>query len=102
MIDGQMPESRGRILIGDDGATIVAGLEALLSDDWEVRTAGNGRDGIVAFGEFSPDVVLLDVELPDASGLDLLHQFKMYAETVEVVMMSGVGTFDRVVEAMKL
>ncbi len=102
MIDGQMPDSRGRVLIVDDDASIVAGLEALLSDDWEVRTATNGRDGIVAFGEFSPDVVLLDVQLPDASGLDLLHQFKMYAETVEVVMMSGVGTFDRVVEAMKL
>jgi DNA-binding NtrC family response regulator len=102
MIAGQMPESRGRILIVDDDSTIVAGLEALLCDDWEVRTAANGRDGIVAFGEFSPDVVLLDVELPDTSGLELLHQFKMHAETVEVVMMSGVGTFDRVVEAMKL
>ncbi|HEX7192233.1 MAG TPA: sigma-54 dependent transcriptional regulator [Thermoanaerobaculia bacterium] len=97
-----MPDSRGRVLIVDDDPTIVAGLEALLSDDWEVRTAMNGREGIVAFGEFSPDVVLLDVQLPDAYGLDLLHQFKMYAETVEVVMMSGAGTFDRVVEAMKL
>jgi DNA-binding NtrC family response regulator len=102
MIGGQMPDNRGRILIVDDDATIVAGLEALLSDDWEVRTATTGRDAIVAFGEFSPDVVVLDVQLPDAYGLDLLHQFKMYAETVEVVMMSGVGTFDRVVEAMKL
>ncbi|HEX3583375.1 MAG TPA: sigma-54 dependent transcriptional regulator, partial [Thermoanaerobaculia bacterium] len=95
-------DSRGRVLIVDDDAAIVAGLEALLCDEWEVRTATNGRDGIVAFGEFSPDVVLLDVELGDASGLDLLQQFKMYTETVEVVMMSGVGTFDRVVEAMKL
>ena len=101
MIDVQMPDSRGRVLIVDDDATIVAGLEALLSEEWEVRTATNGRDGIVAFGEFSPDVVLLDVELGDASGLELLQQFKMHTETVEVVMMSGVGTFDRVVEAMK-
>jgi DNA-binding NtrC family response regulator len=102
MIAGQMPDSRGRVLIIDDDTTIVAGLEALLMDEWEVRTANTGRDGIVAFGEFSPDVVLLDVQLPDANGLELLHQFKMYAETVEVVMMSGVGTFDRVVESMKL
>src|ERR1043166_7448993 len=102
MIGVQMPDSRGRILIVDDDETIALGLEALLSTEWEVRTAMTGRDAIVAFGEFSPDVVLLDVQLPDAYGLDLLHQFKMYAETVEVVMMSGVGTFDRVVEAMKL
>jgi two-component system, NtrC family, nitrogen regulation response regulator NtrX len=102
MIGVQMPDSRGRILIVDDDAAVVAGLNALLADEWEVRTASTGREGIVAFGEFSPDVVLLDVQLPDAYGLDLLHQFKMYSETVAVVMMSGIGTFDRVVEAMKL
>src|SRR5207248_2935864 len=61
-----------------------------------------GREGIVAFGEFSPDVVLLDVQLPDASGIDLLHQFKMYSEAVAVIMMSGVGSLERVIESMKL
>jgi DNA-binding response OmpR family regulator len=50
-----------RILIVDDDPQISAGLEALLSDEWEVRIADTGRSAIVAFGEFSPDVVLLDV-----------------------------------------
>src|SRR6202011_1584226 len=54
------------------------------------------------FGEFSPDVVLLDVALPDSSGIELLHQFKMYSEAVAVIMMSGEGTFEKVVESMKL
>lgn len=97
-----MSQVRQRILIIDDDPEIVSGLAALLEDAWEVRTATTGKQAIVAFGEFSPDVVLLDVQLPDMSGIELLHQFKMYSEAVAVIMMSGVGTFERVVESMKL
>jgi DNA-binding NtrC family response regulator len=95
-------EVRDRILIVDDDPSIVAGLAALLGSAWDVRTATTGRDAIMAFGEFSPDVVLLDVQLPDANGIELLQQFKMYSEAVAVIMMSGVGTFDRVVDSVKL
>jgi DNA-binding NtrC family response regulator len=101
MIPERMAESRGRILIVDDDPTIVAGLEALLSTEWEVSTATNGREAIRAFGENSPDVVLLDVQLPDTSGLDLLAQFKMYSEMAAVIMMSGASSLDRVIESMK-
>ena len=98
-----MSQPRGRILIVDDDTQILAGLETLLSDEWEVRTAATGREGITAFADSSPDVVLLDVQLPDSLGTDLLHQFKMYAETTPVIMMSGgVGNLDRVIESMKL
>jgi DNA-binding NtrC family response regulator len=103
MISGHMSdELLNRILIVDDDPQISAGLEALLSDEWEVRTADTGRSAIVAFGEFSPDVVLLDVQLPDTSGVDVLHQFKMYAESTAVIMMSGMNQLDRVVESMRL
>jgi DNA-binding NtrC family response regulator len=91
-----------RLLLVDDDPNISAGLEALLAADWDVRTAATGKEARAAFVEHSPDVVLLDMQLPDTTGLDLLHDFKMYSETVAVVMMSGVGTFDRVVESMKL
>ena len=97
-----MTDLRNRILIVDDDPQIAAGLAALLSTDWDVRTAETGRIALTVFADFSPDVVLLDVQLPDYSGLDLLHQFKMYSETTAVIMMSGVGTLDRVIESMKL
>src|SRR4051794_36046071 len=97
-----MTENAKRILIVDDDPTIAAGLEALLEGEWEVRSAYSGRDARAVFVDFSPDVVLLDMNLPDASGIDLLHDFKMYSESVAVIMMSGAGTFDRVVESMKL
>lgn len=97
-----MKDFKKRILIVDDDEEVSAGLAALLADDSEVRTAVTGREAIVAFAEFSPDVVLLDVGLPDISGIDLLHQFKMYSETVAVIMMSGASTLERVIESMKL
>src|SRR6185436_21134499 len=97
-----MSELRNRVLIVDDDEQVASGLAALLEDEWEVRVAGTGRQAVVAFGELSPDVVLIDVMLPDISGIDLLHQFKMYSETVAVIMMSGGGTLERVIESMKL
>jgi two-component system, NtrC family, response regulator AtoC len=97
-----MPELLNRILVVDDDEQVSAGLEAFLSERWDVRTASDGRSAVVAFGEFSPDVVILDVSLPDTTGLDLLHQFKMYSEGTAVIMMSGQSTLDRVVESMRL
>jgi DNA-binding NtrC family response regulator len=97
-----MAELRNRILVVDDDPQILSGLEALLDEEWEVRVASTGKEALTTFADFSPDVVLLDVQLPDFSGIDLLHQFKMYSETAAVIMMSGVGSLDRVVESMKL
>ena len=91
-----------RVLIVDDDPQIVAGLAALLEDEWNVQTASTGREALAGFAEFSPDVVLLDVNLPDASGVELLHQLKMYSETTPVIMMSGAGTYDAVIESMRL
>lgn len=92
-----------RILVIDDDPAVVAGLEALLQDlGWEVRTAGTAREGYVEFASSSPDAVLLDVQLPDGSGIDVLQQLKDYAAETAVIMMSGAGTVDRVVASMQL
>jgi DNA-binding NtrC family response regulator len=93
---------RQRLLIVDDDPNVVAGLEALLADEWEVKTAMTTREARSVFADFSPDVVLLDMNLPDGNGVDVLHDLKMYSEAVSVIMMSGVGTVDSVVESMKL
>ena len=92
-----------RILVVDDDPIIAGGLGALLEDmNWEVRTAGTARDAYVEFSSFSPDAVLLDIQLPDASGIDVLQQLKAYSDSTPVIMISGGGTIDRVIESMKL
>jgi DNA-binding NtrC family response regulator len=97
-----MADVQQRLLIVDDDPNIVAGLQALLADEWEVKTAMTARQARSVFADFSPDVVLLDMNLPDGNGVDVLHDLKMYSEAVSVIMMSGVGTVDSVVESMKL
>ena len=93
---------RQRLLIVDDDANVVAGLGELLADEWDVKTAMSAREARANFIDFSPDVVLLDMHLPDGDGVEVLHDLKLYSEAVSVIMMSGAGTIDRVVESMKL
>ncbi len=95
-----MPEVRQRLLIVDDDESVVAALTALLEDIYDVHSATTGRAAVQKFAE-TPDLVLLDIQLPDTSGIELLKQFKAYDESVPVVMISGMGTFEQVVEAMK-
>ncbi|MGH9458619.1 MAG: sigma-54-dependent transcriptional regulator [Thermoanaerobaculia bacterium] len=91
-----------RILLVDDDADILAGLGALLvHTGWEIESASSGREALRKFDAFGPDVVLLDVMLPDLSGLEVLEQIKAASELTAVVMMSGVGTIDQAVRAMK-
>jgi DNA-binding NarL/FixJ family response regulator len=80
-----------RVLIVDDHAVVRAGLRLLIdaADELEaVGEAGSGRDAIFRARELKPDVVLMDVVMPDGSGLDaiptLLHE---RAET-KVLMLS--------------
>src|SRR5258708_4345749 len=70
---------RQRLLIVDDDPNVVAGLEALLTDEWEVKTASTAREARAVFAEFSPDVVLLDMNLPD--GNSVVESMKLGAET---------------------
>lgn len=91
-----------RVLIVDDDEQVAAGLQFLLEDmGWEARHAPTAKQAYVEFASFSPDLVLLDVELPDSSGIEVLQQLKGYAEATAVIMISGAGTIDRVVESMK-
>lgn len=97
-----MSQSKGTLLVVDDDEMVCAGLSALLEEmNWEVRTAGTAKEAYVAFSSFSPDVVILDITLPDASGVDVLQQFKQYSEATPVIMISGGGSVDRVVDCMK-
>jgi signal transduction histidine kinase len=90
-----------RILIVDDDPYVRDALTALLEmDGWLTRTAESAAEAYTIFDEFSPDAVLLDVGLPDASGLDVLVKFKS-GSLVPIIMMSGSGALDRVVAAMR-
>jgi signal transduction histidine kinase len=97
----ELESAQKRILIVDDDSWVREALTALLEvDGWITRSAETARDAYAVFAEFSPDAVLLDIGLPDASGLEVLEKLKNDSLT-PVIMMSGSGALDRVVASMR-
>lgn len=100
---------QARILIVDDDQDILAALKKRLT--WmghEVLTAEDGEQALKLVAEEQPDLMLLDIELPGLTGLDVL---KLLAEkrsnippqvVPEVIVITAFGTIDRAVEAMRL
>jgi two-component system response regulator AtoC len=67
----------------------------------EVFTAFNGKDGLQSFIENNPDIVMLDVKLPDRNGLDLLKEIKMLNQDVNVIIITAFGGVESAVAAIK-
>jgi two-component system response regulator AtoC len=91
------------ILIIDDQKLIGSSLKvALEKEGYEVQVAETGAEGIAAVGKNNVDLVLLDIRLPDINGIDVLKKIKeMDPETI-VIMMTGYGTVENAVLAMKM
>jgi DNA-binding NtrC family response regulator len=92
---------KGTILVVDDAADIRELLGNILRDDYEVAQAESGAALKQLFSDAQPDIVLLDIKLPDADGLDLLPQIKKQWPETEVVVLTGNATFEAAVEATK-
>jgi two-component system, NtrC family, response regulator AtoC len=69
---------------------------------YEVTTAETARAGLDAFEAQRPDIVLLDLRLPDGDGLEVMQRIRALDESVPVVMLTGYGTIESAVSAMKL
>ncbi|HNW07694.1 MAG TPA: response regulator [Verrucomicrobiota bacterium] len=81
--------AKGRILIVDDEEGIRELLKALLLDRYLVSEADSGATLRQAFACDRPDVVLLDLKLPDANGLALLPVIKQQWPATEVIILTG-------------
>jgi DNA-binding NtrC family response regulator len=92
---------KGTILVVDDAADIRELLATVLRGTYEVFEAESGAALKLLFPESQPDVVLLDIKLPDADGLDLLPQIKKQWPGTEVVVLTGNATIEAAVEATK-
>ncbi len=80
---------KGKVLIVDDDRDLRAVLSTLFQDEFQVSEADSGAAVEKAYGQDQPDVVLLDVKLPDADGLELLPQVKKRWPETEVIVLTG-------------
>jgi DNA-binding NtrC family response regulator len=95
--------SKRRILIVEDEENARKGYEALLHKwNYEVLGVGTGEDALAKFPEFAPNVILADVELPGMNGLDLLGHLGDEIEQIPVIIITGRGSDERVVQAIEV
>jgi len=91
------------ILVVDDEASIIQSLDGVLSDEgFDVQNAGNGLEALERIEDEIPDLVLLDIWMPDLDGIETLVRIKEAYPHLQVVMMSGHGTIETAVKATKL
>jgi len=96
--------STGKILVVDDEADIRVLLKEILSDEgYEVDVAANAGQARASRAKTTPDLVLLDIWMPDTDGITLLREWSATGGgDCPVVMMSGHGTVETAVEATRL
>ena len=91
-----------RILIADDEPSITAGLSALLEiEDYRVATVNNGAEALKLLRKGNFDLILADLMMPGLTGLDILREVNKAKLAIEVIIITGQGSIDTAVEAMK-
>ncbi len=96
--------TRRRVLVVDDETTVTDWLKMVIEQSasgpgYEVRAAAVGSRAVEIFRSWKPDIVLLDLVLPNTDGIVLLRQLKAIDPTPEMIVISGVGTITRALEA---
>ena len=84
-----------RILLADDHKVVRQGTRALLSTipEWEiVGEADNGRDAVALTVELKPDIVILDITMPELNGLDAARQIKRKSPQTEILIFTAQET----------
>ncbi len=95
--------NKGRILIVDDQEEILESLGGILADEGhEVFRARDGQDALHIVQSDAPDMVFLDIWIPGIDGMQTLKAIKRINPVCSVVMMSGHGTIETAVKAIKL
>ncbi len=94
---------RHKILVVDDEHLIRWSLEQnLKKQGYEVMTAGSGEDALKMVREDTPDLVLLDIQLPGINGLEVLEKIKDMEEEIIVIMVTALGVLETAVKAMRM
>lgn len=89
------------LLIDDDPNTVATIQMGLQSRGYEVMDALNGQEGLAKCEEWKPDLVLLDLKMPEIDGIEVLKRLKQSQPELPVVILTGYGTVKTAVKAMK-
>jgi len=97
-----MKTENRRILIIDDERPVIMTLEALLKrHDYQVDTAPTASQGLKLLKSKSPSLVLLDLQLPDADGLEMLDRIKTELPDMQVIILTAHDSLHNAIESIK-
>ena len=89
--------SVGKILVVDDDTNICELLRLYMENDgYTVAIANDGEEAVKAFGEFHPDIVLLDIMLPKLDGWQVCREIRKTSDTPIIMLTAKSETFDKV------
>jgi two-component system response regulator HydG len=90
------------LLIDDEEALCTAAEKILMKEGYGVTSYHTAKEGLELFAQRGADLLITDLMLPDLDGLEVLRQAKASRPDVEVIVITGHGTVERAVEAMRL
>ena len=97
-------DSKGNILIVDDSRMSRTMLRNILEKAGYtvVMEAANGADGLEAYKNCKPDIVTLDITMPQVDGLEALRQILTYDPNAKAIMITAAGQQDKLIQALKV
>lgn len=91
-----------KILVIDDERSIHNSMKDILQyEGHEVVLAENGMEGLVSVKSEKPDIVFCDIKMPKMEGIEVLERIKEFSADTPVIMISGHGTIDTAIEAIR-
>lgn len=91
-----------KILVIDDERSIRNSMKDILQyEGYEVVLAENGMEGLVSVKSEKPDVVFCDIKMPKMEGIEVLERIEEFSADTPVIMISGHGTIDTAIEAIR-
>ena len=96
-------KAKKKVLVIDDENDILLIIKSALHEEgYDVTTANNGYDGLALAEDASPDLIILDIMMPEMDGFEVLQQLKENEKTAQipVVILTGLSSKDKIREAL--
>ncbi|WP_443083667.1 quorum-sensing sigma-54 dependent transcriptional regulator LuxO [Vibrio sp. HA2012] len=98
----EIPKMKHLLMVEDTASVAALYRSFLMPLGLQISIVGSGKEAIESVGKQVPDLILLDLRLPDMTGMDVLHSVKETNPEVPVIFMTAHGSIDTAVEAMRL
>ncbi len=96
-------DPKSRILVVDDEPAFQRLMEMTLAEaGYAVEVAANGKEGLDAAGAFLPDLILLDVQMPEMNGFEMMEVLREKEAGIPVIMLTGRGSIPDAIRAIRM